>query len=76
MVVAAKSLSDAHRVKPFPPDPNSQQSTISTVEREIREAAGEAVAVAVDTRKFDSVQELVDKTVEARVVSVSRPYCL
>jgi hypothetical protein len=66
VVVAAKSTSDAYKVKPFPPDPNSQQSTISTVEREIREDGGEATATAVDTRKFESVQALVDKTVEVR----------
>ncbi|TVY24116.1 hypothetical protein LHYA1_G006666 [Lachnellula hyalina] len=43
------STSDAYVTKPFPPDPNSQQSTISTVEREIKEAGGQATAIAVDT---------------------------
>jgi hypothetical protein len=66
VVVAAKSISDAYGVRPFPPDPNSQQSTINTVEKEIREAGGEATAIAVDTRKSESVQALVDKTVEVR----------
>lgn len=66
VVVAAKSTSDASTVKPFPPDPNSQQSTISTVEREIREAGGKATAIAVDTRDFESVQKLVDETVKVR----------
>lgn len=65
VVVAAKSTSDAHATKPFPPDPNSQASTISTVEREIREAGGHAKAIAVDTRDFDSVQRMVDETVKA-----------
>jgi len=37
-------------VHPFPPDPDSSQSTISTVEREIREAGGDAHALAVDVR--------------------------
>ncbi|KAI0408736.1 hypothetical protein F4802DRAFT_548857 [Xylaria palmicola] len=64
VVVAAKSTSDALSVSPFPPDPNSPQSTISTVEREIREAGGEATAIAVDVRDFQSVQRCVDKTVE------------
>lgn len=62
VVVAAKSISDASAVKPFPPHPNSQQSTISTVEREIHEAGGDAHAIAVDVRDFDSVQKMVDET--------------
>ncbi|KAL5425266.1 hypothetical protein PMIN07_008679 [Paraphaeosphaeria minitans] len=61
VVVAAKSTSDASTVTPFPPDPNSPQSTISTVEREIREAGGEATAIAVDTRDHASVQKLLDE---------------
>ncbi|TKA68956.1 hypothetical protein B0A49_04662 [Cryomyces minteri] len=64
VVVAAKSVSDASTVDPFPPDPNSQQSTISTVEREIREAGGDATAVPVDTRDPESVQRMVARTVE------------
>lgn len=64
MVVAAKSTSDASKARPFPPDPNSPQSTISTVEREIREAGGDATALPVDTRDFDSVQRMVDETVK------------
>lgn len=63
MVVAAKSISNAYATKPFPPDPNSQQSTINTVEREIREAGGKATAISVDTRDFESVQRLVEETV-------------
>ena len=65
VVVAAKSTSDAWSPKTaFPPGPNSPQSTISTVEREIKEAGGEAIAFAVDVRDFASLQELVDKTVK------------
>ena len=64
VVVAAKSTSDAYAAKPFPPDPNSPQSTISTVEREIREAGGQATAIPVDTRDFDSVQNLVTETIK------------
>lgn len=63
VVVAAKSTSDASKVHPFPPDPNSSQSTINTVEREIREAGGEASAIPVDTRDFASIQQLCDATV-------------
>ncbi|KAI2472041.1 short chain dehydrogenase family protein [Annulohypoxylon bovei var. microspora] len=64
VVVAAKSTSDAQSVVPFPPDPNSPQSTISTVEREIIEAGGRATAIPVDVRDFADVQKLVDRTVE------------
>ncbi|XXH05076.1 Aspartokinase [Hypoxylon texense] len=65
VVVAAKSTSDARSAAaPFPPDPNSPQSTISTVEREIVEAGGRATAIPVDVRDQDSVRELVDRTVE------------
>jgi len=64
VVIAAKSSSDASKTQPFPPDPRSAQSTISTVEREIREAGGEATAIVVDTRDPESVKRLVDRTVE------------
>ncbi|KAI8959129.1 short chain dehydrogenase family protein [Daldinia sp. FL1419] len=64
VVVAAKSTSDAQSVVPFPPDPNTPQSTISTVEREIREAGGEATAIPVDVRDFASIEKLVGKTIE------------
>jgi NAD(P)-dependent dehydrogenase (short-subunit alcohol dehydrogenase family) len=63
VAVAAKSTSDAQKVVPFPPDPNSTQSTINTVVREIREAGGDALALAVDVRDFASITELVDETV-------------
>ncbi len=64
MVVAAKSTSDASNAQSFPPDPRSPQSTISTVEREIREAGGEATAIVVDTRDPESVERLINRTVE------------
>ncbi|QDS72350.1 hypothetical protein FKW77_008022 [Venturia effusa] len=63
VVVSAKTTSDASKCTPFPPDPNSQASTISTVAREIREAGGEALAVPVDTRDFESVQRMVAETI-------------
>ena len=66
VVVAGKTVSDASKAKPFPPDPNSPESTISTVVREIHEAGGDAAAVAVDARDFDSVQAMVARTIEVR----------
>ncbi|KAB8349843.1 hypothetical protein FH972_023856 [Carpinus fangiana] len=65
IVVAAKSTSNAYdNSKPFPPDPNSPQSTISTVVREIKEAGGDAAEVTVDVRDFASVEAMVAKTIE------------
>ncbi|PNS14432.1 Rhamnolipids biosynthesis 3-oxoacyl [Sphaceloma murrayae] len=64
VAVAAKSTSDASSSIPFPPDPNSPQSTIDTVCREILEGGGRAVALPVDVRKPDSVSKLVDQVVE------------
>ena len=48
---------------PFPPDPNSSQSTINTVVREILEAGGSALALACDVRDFENITTLVDETV-------------
>lgn len=61
-VVAAKTSSDEYKTNPFPPDPNSPQSTINTVVREIKEA-GDALALPVDVRDFASITQLVDETV-------------
>ncbi|PVH95622.1 short chain dehydrogenase [Periconia macrospinosa] len=63
VAVAAKTTSDANKVSPFPPNPNSQQSTISTVEREIKESGGEAIAVVCDTRDYTQIQHMMDQTV-------------
>ncbi|KAH8723904.1 putative Hydroxysteroid dehydrogenase-like protein 2 [Phaeosphaeriaceae sp. PMI808] len=63
VVVAAKSISDASQTHPFPPDPNSRDSTISTVEREILEAGGSATAIAVDTRDFSSIKRMIDQVI-------------
>ncbi|KAK2054010.1 short chain dehydrogenase [Colletotrichum caudatum] len=63
VVVAAKTTSDASKATPFPPDPNSQQSTVSTVAREIHEAGGDATPVAVDVRDQDSVSRMVEQTI-------------
>jgi NAD(P)-dependent dehydrogenase (short-subunit alcohol dehydrogenase family) len=64
VVVAAKTTSDAYKANPFPPDPNSPQSTINTVVREIKDAGGDALAMPVDVRDFDSIRKLVDETVK------------
>jgi NAD(P)-dependent dehydrogenase (short-subunit alcohol dehydrogenase family) len=53
-------------VSPFPPDPNSPQSTVSTVAREIKEAGGQATALPVDTRDFESVKRMVEETIRVR----------
>src|SRR5436190_23070222 len=63
VVVAAKSMSDPSKTNPFPPDPNSLQSTINTVEREIHEAGGDATALPVDTRDIESINRLVHDTI-------------
>ncbi|KAF3482077.1 short chain dehydrogenase family protein [Arthroderma uncinatum] len=64
VVIAAKTTSDAAKTVPFPPDPNSQQSTINTVAREINESGGEAFALPVDTRDVEAVKNLVQRTAE------------
>jgi NAD(P)-dependent dehydrogenase (short-subunit alcohol dehydrogenase family) len=63
VVVSAKTTSDASKTSPFPPDPNSSQSTINTVEREIKEAGGDAIAIPVDTRDPEAIDKLVRETV-------------
>ncbi|KAH7272794.1 hypothetical protein B0J15DRAFT_482844 [Fusarium solani] len=63
VVVAAKTISDPSKpAGPFPPNPNSSASTITTVAREITEAGGQATAVQVDVRSPESVDALVSKT--------------
>ncbi|KAF4216132.1 hypothetical protein CNMCM8980_007495 [Aspergillus fumigatiaffinis] len=63
VVVAAKTTSNAYATVPFPPDPNSSQSTINTVEREIKESGGEAFALPVDVRDVKQVENLVHEAV-------------
>ncbi|KFG86193.1 short chain dehydrogenase family protein [Metarhizium anisopliae] len=65
VVVAAKSTSDASKNVPFPPDPNSPDSTITTVAREITTAGGDALALQVDVRFEESVNKLVSDAVAA-----------
>jgi NAD(P)-dependent dehydrogenase (short-subunit alcohol dehydrogenase family) len=67
VVVAAKSVSDPSKLTastPFPPDPNSSDSTVTTVAREIVEAGGEATALQVDVRSAESIQGLVDGAIK------------
>ena len=64
VIVAAKTTSDASKANPWPPNPNSQQSTINTVEREIREGGHDATAIPVDTRDPQSIQRMVDQAVK------------
>ncbi|KAJ5407943.1 hypothetical protein N7509_001826 [Penicillium cosmopolitanum] len=63
IMLAAKTTSDASKTTPFPPDPNSSSSTINTVEREIREAGGQAGSIAVDVRDAAQIQNAIDETV-------------
>ncbi|KAJ5122787.1 hypothetical protein N7448_003919 [Penicillium atrosanguineum] len=63
VMLAAKTTSDASKTTPFPPDPNSSASTISTVEREIIESGGRAASVAVDVRDASQIQHAIDETV-------------
>lgn len=73
VVVVAKSTSDAYDPNViFPPDPNSPQSTINTVAREIHEAGGDVLPIAVDVRDHESVKSAVDQTVNVGSVVLQR----
>lgn len=65
VVVSAKTTSDASTIpaSEFPPNPNSQASTINTVAREITEAGNSCLALPVNTRDHASIQKLVDDVV-------------
>ena len=65
VAVAAKSTSDPSTVNPFPPDPNSPESTINTVAKEIHDAGNEALAIEVDTRNDRSIENMVRAAFEA-----------
>jgi len=66
VVVSAKTTSDASSIPAsrFPPNPNSSESTINTVAREIHEAGNDALALPVDVRDFESITSLVNETVK------------
>ncbi|KAB8297133.1 hypothetical protein EYC80_002517 [Monilinia laxa] len=63
VIVSAKSTSDATATHPFPPDPNSPASTISTVCREVLESGGTATAIPCDVRHHSSIASLVTQTI-------------
>src|SRR5438874_1283434 len=63
VIVAAKSSSpsstSSSSTSPFPPDPNSQASTIDTVVREITETGAIAFAYPVNVRSNTSITNLI-----------------
>jgi NADP-dependent 3-hydroxy acid dehydrogenase YdfG len=61
-MLAAKTTSPASSTTPFPPDPNSRSSTITTVAREIHSAGHTAATVVVDVRDPVQIQNAVDET--------------
>ncbi|KAF5661544.1 oxidoreductase [Fusarium heterosporum] len=64
VVVAAKTISDPSSLsEPFPPNPNSSASTITTVAREIIAAGGDAAAIQVDVRYPESIDALISQTI-------------
>lgn len=63
VVVAAKTVSDPSKPLASNPNPNSPESTITTVTQEIRQAGGEATAIQVDVRSEQSIQNMVDQTI-------------
>ncbi|KAJ8065621.1 hypothetical protein OCU04_006296 [Sclerotinia nivalis] len=63
VIVSAKSTSDASATHPFPPDPNSSASTISTVCREIVESGGTATAIPCDVRNHTDISSLISQAI-------------
>ncbi|OAQ97533.1 hypothetical protein LLEC1_08167, partial [Akanthomyces lecanii] len=63
VVVAAKTVSDPSKPITAIPDPKSNESTITTVSHEIRQAGGEAHPVQVDVRSEESVNSLIQQTI-------------
>jgi len=64
VAISGKTVSNAYTVSSFPPDPNSQESTINTVAREVGEAGGDALPVQVDVRSFENVQDMVERVIQ------------
>ncbi|PIB01094.1 hypothetical protein CB0940_00525 [Cercospora beticola] len=62
VIVSAKSTSSPSSNAPFPPDPNSSDSTITTVAREISNLGHESLAIACDNRFPDQIQTLITKS--------------
>lgn len=71
VVVAAKTASDPSKPVPFPPDPKSQDSTITTVTQEIIALGGQATAVQVDVRSPSSVDNLISQTITVTTLTTS-----
>ncbi|KAM3482384.1 hypothetical protein MY5147_000232 [Beauveria neobassiana] len=63
VVVAAKTVSDPLKPITSIPDPKSNESTITTVSYEIRQAGGEAHPIQVDVRSEESVNSLIAQTI-------------
>ncbi|EJP65177.1 short chain dehydrogenase [Beauveria bassiana ARSEF 2860] len=63
IVVAAKTVSDPSKPITSIPDPKSNESTITTVSYEIRQACGEAHPIQVDVRSEESVNSLIAQTI-------------
>lgn len=69
MAIAGKTVSNALTATPFPPDPNSQDSTINTVAREVKEAGGDALPVQVDVRSYQNVEDMVERVMKVSCVA-------
>lgn len=67
VVVAAKTVTDPSKPITAIPDPKSNESTITTVSYEIRQAGGEAHPVQVDVRSEESVNSLVQQTIDVNI---------
>lgn len=63
-MVAAKTVSDPATPITSIPNPRSNESTITTVAYEIRQAGGEAHPVQVDVRSEESVKSLIQQTID------------
>ncbi|KAJ6780510.1 hypothetical protein PWT90_07334 [Aphanocladium album] len=64
VVVAAKTVSDPSKPITSIPNPKSNDSTITTVSYEIRQAGGEAHPIQVDVRSEESVNSLIQQTID------------
>lgn len=67
VVVAAKTITDPSKPITAIPDPKSNESTITTVSYEIRQAGGEAHPVQVDVRSEESVNSLIQQTIDVNI---------
>lgn len=63
VVVAAKTITDPSKPITSIPNPKSNESTITTVSYEIRQAGGEAHPIQVDVRSEESINSLIEQTI-------------